>query len=106
MAGETHAVDTVGAIRLGPVATVRFAGPDRYWDGCHDFGKLSAREANRTQPARIGLRRDELGTFATLISRFVHLPPGYQEALRAMDVIEGLGYLWPRLQELTMVLPA
>ena len=45
-----------GAIRLGPVATVRFAGPDRYWDGCHDFGKLSAREANRTQPARIGPR--------------------------------------------------
>ena len=111
-----------GAIRLGPVATVRFAGPDRYWDGCHDFGKLSAREANRTQPARIGPRRDELGTFATLISRFVHLPPGYQEALRAlgegpvvdlvrelegggeverlaaMDVIEGLGHLWPRLQ--------
>ena len=73
----------VGAVRLGPVATVRFAGPDRYWDGCHDFGKLSAREANRTQPARIGPRRDELGTFATLISRFVHLPPGYQEALRA-----------------------
>jgi tRNA(Arg) A34 adenosine deaminase TadA len=31
------------AIRLGPVATVRFAGPDRYWDGCHDFGRLSAR---------------------------------------------------------------
>ena len=63
-----------GAIRLGPVAAVRFAGPDRYWDGCHDFGKLSAREARRTQPARIGPRRDELGTFATLISRFVHLP--------------------------------
>ena len=68
----------------GPVAIVRFAGPDRYWDGCHDFGKLSAREANRTQPPRIGPRRDELGTFATLISRFVHLPPGYQEALRAL----------------------
>ena len=65
-----------------PVATVRFAGPDRYWDGCHDFGRLSAREARRTQPARIAPRRDELGTFATLISRFVHLPPGYQEALR------------------------
>ena len=32
------------AIRLGPIATVRFAGPDRYWDGCHDFGKLLARE--------------------------------------------------------------
>ena len=119
-----------GAIRLGPVAAVRFAGPDRYWDGCHDFGRLSAREARRTQPARIGPRRDELGIFATLISRFVHLPPGYQEALRAlgegamvdlvhelegggeverltaMDVVEGLGYLWPRLRELTKVLPA
>jgi tRNA(Arg) A34 adenosine deaminase TadA len=46
-----------GAIRLGPVATVRFAGPDRYWDGCHDFGRLSAREARRTQPARTGPRR-------------------------------------------------
>jgi tRNA(Arg) A34 adenosine deaminase TadA len=38
------------AIRLGPVATVRFAGPDRYWDGCHDFGKLSAREADTVSP--------------------------------------------------------
>jgi tRNA(adenine34) deaminase len=119
-----------GAIRLGPIATVRFAGPDRYWDGCHDFGKLSAREAHRMQPARIGPRRDELGTFATLVSRFVHHPPGYEEALRAlgegpmvdlvyelegdgeverlaaMDVVEGLGHLWPRLQELTKVLPA
>lgn len=119
-----------GAIRLGPIATVRFAGPDRYWDGCHDFGKLSAREANRVQPARIGPRRDELGTFATLISRLTHLPPGYEQALRALgegpmadlvheldgsgevarlaalDVVAGLGYLWPRLQELAKVLPA
>jgi len=119
-----------GAIRLGPIATVRFGGPDRYWDGCHDFGRLSAREAHRTQPARIGPRRDELGTFATLISRFVRLPPGYEKALRtlgegpmvdlvrelegdgeverlaAMDVSEGLGYLWPRLRELRKVLPA
>ena len=118
-----------GAIRLGPVATVRFAGPDRYWDGCHDFGKLSAREARRAQPARIGPRRDELGTFATLISRIAHLPPGYEQTLRAlgdgpmvdlvhelenggeverlaaMDVADGLGYLWPRLQELTKILP-
>ena len=119
-----------GAIRLGPIAAVRFAGPDRYWDGCHDFGRLSGREARRTQPARIGPRRDELGAFATLISRLVHLPPGYEQALRelgegpmvdlvhelescgeverlaAMDVAEGLRYLWPRLQELTKVLPA
>lgn len=119
-----------GAIRLGPVATVRFAGPDRYWDGCHDFGKLSAREARRPQPARIGPRCDELGTFATLISRFVHLPPGYEQALRAlgdgpmvdlvhelqgageverltaMTVVEGFGYLWPRLGKLARTLPA
>jgi hypothetical protein len=105
------------AIRLGPVATVRFAGPDRYWDGCHDFGELSVREERRTQPARIGPRRGELGTFATLISRFAHLPPAYEQALRALgdgpmvdlvhelesggevdrlaglDVVEGLGYL-------------
>jgi hypothetical protein len=106
--------------------------PDRIatGDGCHDFGRLSAREARRTQPARIGPRRDDLGTFATFISRFVHLPPAYEEALRAlgegpaaglvhelegageverlaaMDVVEGLGHLWPRLQELTKVLPA
>jgi tRNA(adenine34) deaminase len=119
------------AIRLGPVATVRFAGPDRYWDGCHDFGKLSAREAQRTQPARTGPRRDELGTFATLISRFgPTLTPSFEKALRtmgegsmtdlvheledggeterlaAMEVDEALGYLWPRLQELTEVMPA
>ena len=119
-----------GAIRLGPIGTVRFAGPDRYWDGCHDFGKLSAREAQRTQPARIGPRRDELGTFATLISRFgPTLTPDFEKALRtlgegpmidlvreledsgeaerllAMEVSEALGYLWPRLQELTDVMP-
>ncbi len=117
------------AIRLGPVAAVRFAGADRYWDGCHDFGRLSAREADRAQPARSGPRRDELGTFATLISRLAHLPPGYEQALRAlgegpmvdlvhelqrrgeaehlaaMDVTGGLGYLWPRLRELTRILP-
>ena len=32
------------AIRLGRVAVVRFAGADRYWDGCHEFGKLHPRE--------------------------------------------------------------
>ncbi|MGH3204418.1 MAG: hypothetical protein ACRDOA_05905 [Streptosporangiaceae bacterium] len=74
-----------GAIRLGPISTVRFAGPDRYWDGYHDFVKLSAREAQRTQPTRIGPRRDELGTFATLISRFgPTLTPKYEKALRTL----------------------
>jgi tRNA(adenine34) deaminase len=118
------------AIRFGPIGTVRFAGADRYWDGCHDFGKLSTREAQKTQPVRIGPRADELGTFATLISRFVHLPPGYEDTLRAlgegpmvdlvheledsgekerlaaMEVDEALGYLWPRLQELPRAGPA
>lgn len=119
------------AIRLGPIGTVRFAGPDRYWDGCHDFAKLSAREAQRAQPARIGPRDDGLGTFATLIARFgPTLTPGFEKALRTlgegpvadlvheledggeverlatMEVNEALGYLWPRLQELTAVTPA
>jgi tRNA(Arg) A34 adenosine deaminase TadA len=120
-----------GAIRLGPIGTVRFAGPDRYWRGCHEFGKLSAREALRAQPTRIGPRRDELGTFATLISRFgPALTPGFEKVLQAlgegpltdlvheledagedehlaaMEVNEALGYLWPRLRELADVMPA
>jgi hypothetical protein len=73
-----------GAIRLGPIGTVRFAGPDRYWEGCHDFGKLSGREAQRTQPARNGPRRDELGIFGTLISRFGKLTPYFEETLRLL----------------------
>jgi len=115
-----------GAIRLGPIATVRFAGPDRYWDGCHEFGKLSPREARRAQPARIGPRHDELGVFATLISRFAPMvrsssfeaamramgegpmfdlvhelqDAGEMEELAALEVDEALAYLWPRLQEL------
>ena len=114
-----------GAIRLGPIQTVRFSGADRYWDGCHDFGKLSPREAQRAQPARIGPRHDELGVFATLISRIGRaLTPGYEEALRAlgegaivdlvrelerggevtlltaMEVDAALRHLWPRLHQL------
>ena len=95
------------------------------------------RQALRTRGAqdpagqdRTAPRRDELGTFATLISRLAHLPPGYEEALRAlgegpavdlvheldgdgeverlaaMEVNEALGYLWPQLQELTKAMPA
>jgi tRNA(adenine34) deaminase len=115
-----------GAIRLGPIETVRFAGADRYWDGCHDFGKLSPREAQRAQPARIGPRRDELGVFATVISRIGPArKQGYEEALRAlgegemvdlvrelerggevtlltaMEVDAAFGHLWPRLTSCT-----
>jgi tRNA(Arg) A34 adenosine deaminase TadA len=116
------------AIRLSRIGTVRFAGADRYWDGCHDFGKLSSREAQRGHPARIGPRHDELGTFATLIAR---LGPGrrakFEETLRAlgegpivdlatdletsgemdrlaaMPVEEAFSYLWGALTELTSV---
>jgi tRNA(Arg) A34 adenosine deaminase TadA len=119
------------AIRLGPVATVRFAGQDRYWDGCHDFGKLSAREAGRIPPARSGPRRDELGTFATVISQIGPrtMAAGYEKSLRAlgegpmidlvrelegagevprlgaMEVGEAFGYLRPRIRELMKILP-
>jgi tRNA(Arg) A34 adenosine deaminase TadA len=113
------------AIRLGPIATVRFAGADRYWDGCHDFAMLSPREAQRAQPAREGPRGDELGVFGALMSRMGVVPrPRYEEALRelgegpsvdlarrlaedgelerlaTMEVNEALAYLWPRLSEL------
>jgi len=113
------------AIRLGPIATVRFAGADRYWDGCHDFALLSPREAQRAQPAREGPRGDELGVFGALMSRMgVGLWSRYEKALRdlgegpsvdlarrlaenseferlaAMEVNEALAYLWPRLTEL------
>jgi tRNA(Arg) A34 adenosine deaminase TadA len=116
------------AIRLGLIATVRFAGADRYWEGCHEFGRLSAREAQRTQPGRSGPRPDELGVFATVISRIGPArTPGYEQALRtlsptdaatadlvhelarggeveplaALEVDAAFGYLWPRLHELT-----
>ena len=57
------------AIRLAGIRTVRFAGADRAWDGCHEFARLSAREASHRQPERHGPRDDELGAFAALISR-------------------------------------
>ena len=84
----------------------------------------------RNGPSRRGPRRDELGIFGTLISRFGNLTPRFEETLRllgegpvadlvheledgreverlaAMEVDEALGYLWPRLQELTRVLAA
>jgi tRNA(Arg) A34 adenosine deaminase TadA len=119
------------AIRLGPVSAVRFAGADRYWDGCAEFGRLSAREARRIQPVRTGPRRDELGTFATLIARLgPGLAPSLERVLRtlgeapvtalaheledggeagrltALEVQEAFGCLWPRLQEVTKVLAA
>jgi tRNA(Arg) A34 adenosine deaminase TadA len=74
-----------GAIRLAPVTTVRFAGADRYWEGCHEFGRLSSREAARTPLRREGPMTNELGRFATLISLVgPSLTPGFERSLRSI----------------------
>ena len=113
------------AIRLSPVAAVRFAGADPVWDGCHDFSPLSRREAARTQVPMAGPRGDEVGRFAALISRLgLGLPPKYEAWLReageqasldlskrleasgevarlaAMEVGEAFADLWPELRAL------
>ena len=118
-------VQCAAAIRLAPVGTVRFAGADSYWDGCHDFSRLSGREAGRRQAHRIGPRRDELGLFATVISRTgPPLSPTYERWLRRsgegpvvdlatrlssdgtmqsltrLDVASAFAELWTELQEL------
>jgi tRNA(Arg) A34 adenosine deaminase TadA len=113
------------AIRLGPVAVVRFAGADPIWDGCHDFSPLSQREAARAKVTMTGPRADEVGLFGTLISRIgpgmrpsvaeylkaagqadslglaQHLEAsGEVQRLAAMEVHEAFGYLWPQLRTL------
>ncbi len=117
-----------GAVRLARIGTVRFAGADRYWDGYHDFAKLTPREAQRAALVRVGPRDDELGLFGLLISRFrlgnPRLAGGFEEALRAlgegpvldlaqeledggeletlmaMEVDQVLAAVWPRLRTL------
>jgi tRNA(Arg) A34 adenosine deaminase TadA len=118
-----------GAIRLARIGTVRMAGHDTYWDGYHDFAKLAEREAHKPRPvARIGPRRDEVGVFGLLISRFhlgnPRLVDGFDGALRALgegpvldlayeledsgqledlmplDVSQALAAVWPRLRPL------
>ena len=39
-----------GAIRLGPIATVRFAGPDRYWDATTSASCPHARRTGCSRP--------------------------------------------------------
>lgn len=109
-----------------PVATLRFAGADPLWAGCHDFSPLSRREAARTQVEMIGPRADEVGVFGTLISRFWCHGPKAQEFLRAsgeadsLDLVQELeaggtmpklaatevdgafAYLWPQLRALRL----
>ncbi len=118
-------IQCAAAIRLAPVTTVRFAGADLYWEGCHDFSRLSEREASRPQPLRTGPRDDELGLFATVISRTgPTLTPNYERWLRQsgegpvvdlaarlstdaamtsldrLDVDEAFALLWPMLRDL------
>ena len=114
------------AIRLGPVSTVRYAGADPLWTGCHDFSPLSPREASRATVTMVGPRADEIGMFGTLISRFGpgrvdgaaleflraagHSPvldlaramelSGEAAGLATIAVNEAFGYMWPRLQAL------
>lgn len=59
---------------------MRFAGADPLWAGCHDFSPLSGREAAKPKAARQGPRNDELGLFATLISR---IGPGLNQRIAA-----------------------
>jgi tRNA(Arg) A34 adenosine deaminase TadA len=118
-------IQCAAAIRMGPVAVVRFAGADPLWDGCHDFGPLSPREAARPKLRRDGPRTDEIGLFGTLISRFgPGLIPHVADYLRqageagtldlvkhledsgeipkiaAMEVDQAFSYLWPQLRAL------
>ncbi|MGC1184004.1 MAG: deaminase [Candidatus Dormiibacterota bacterium] len=110
--------------RLGAVATIRFAGADPLWDGCHDFSSLSPREAARPQLTMDGPRADQLGLFATLISRFWRhsdtteaflraageghslelvqdlRATGQMARLAAMEVDDALAHLWPQLSAL------
>ena len=114
------------ALRLGPVAEVRFAGADPLWEGCHDFSPLSRREATRGGKFSLtGPRDDEIGLFGTLISRFgLGLKDRVETQLRelgeadildlahdleasgavrrlaAVDVREAFGELWPQLTDL------
>lgn len=65
------------------IEAVRIAGSDRLWDGCDDLTSISPWIARRGVIASEGPRRDGIGVFGTLISRFgLGLIPVVEEALR------------------------
>jgi hypothetical protein len=71
------------AIRQAPIGSVRVGGADHVWDGCYDFASLNPWLARRPPVPMSDPRRDELGVFATVISRFgPGLVPDLEEALR------------------------
>jgi hypothetical protein len=115
------------AIRMGPVAKVRIAGADPLWDGCGDFSALNQRLARRGAVPAEGPRQDEVGVFATLISRLGpglvdHIADelrthgdgpvidlarqiesdGTYDVLRGATVREAFVRLWPAMQEVTL----
>lgn len=71
------------AVRMAPIATVRVGGADPLWDGCDDFTTLAPWLARRAPVPVEGPMQDEVGVFATLLSRFgLGLIPSVEEALR------------------------
>jgi tRNA(Arg) A34 adenosine deaminase TadA len=52
------------------IEAVRIAGSDRLWDGCDDLASISPWIARRGVITSEGPRRDGIGVFGTLISRF------------------------------------
>jgi hypothetical protein len=115
------------AIRMAPIAAVRFAGPDPVWDGCGDFTGLAPWVARHDPVPTDGPRADEIGTFAVLLARFgaAHKrtledalsrhglggildlvyrleATGDLAALTAMKVSDAFVRLWPELRMLTV----
>ena len=97
------------AIRMGPIARVRFAGRDPLWEGAHDFGSLGPWLGRREPVPREGPRPDLIGHFGVLLARFgPGLVPHVEDALRQsgegplLDLAIGLeaSQAWPGLLEL------
>jgi tRNA(Arg) A34 adenosine deaminase TadA len=112
------------AIRMAPIAAVRFAGPDPVWDGCGDFTTLAPWVARHDPVPTEGPRTDEIGTFAVLLARSGRgHKTTLEEALRrhGLGDILDLAYrleetgdlaalkamnVWPELRTLTLLYEA
>ena len=71
------------AIRMAPVALVRYAGSDLLWDGCGDFSALSPWLRRRPAVPTEGPSGGEIGLFATMVARFgPGLIPAVEDGLR------------------------
>lgn len=71
------------AIRMAPIAHVRFAGDDPLWHGADEFGALNTWLARRPTVPSTGPMPAELGLFATLLARLGRgLEPHVEDNLR------------------------